>query len=152
MSKENTAGLGVNNRYGPLATPNAAAGNFKTEGAYNELVIEFSGANINDDDVSGFLPAGAKPVEWALEVKSVFALGGTTPVINFGTDGSETTNGLEISEAQAEAVGTYVSTTFAGTWQSRLAADTTVSVVLDGTSPTVTSAGEGRLVIRYIKT
>ena len=152
MSKENSAGLGVNNRYGPLLTPDGVAGVFKTAGAENELVIEFSGTNVNDDVISGFLPAGSKPIEVYVEVKSVFAVGGTTPTLEVGTDGSEATNGFSISEAQLEAVGTYVITSFNGTWAARLAADTTVSAALAGTSPTVTSAGEARIVIRYART
>lgn len=150
MSKENSAGLGVTNRYGTLPTPDAAAGVFKTEGLYNELVIEFSGDNVNNDDISGFIPAGARPVSWVMEVKSAFTLTGTSPVLNFGTDGSEATNGMELSEANLESVGTITSTTFAGTWGARLAADTTVSAALDGTSPTI-AGGEGRLIIRYVK-
>ena len=152
MAKENSAGLGVNNRYGPFLTPDAAAGVFKTAGAENELVIEFSGKNVNDDDISGFLPAGSTPVEVYVEVKTAFALGGTDPELDVGTDGSEGTNGFVIDDSQLEAVGTYTITSFNGTWAARLAADTTVSAVLDGTTPTITDAGEARIVIRYVKT
>lgn len=151
MSKENSAGLGVNNRYGPFLTPDGAAGNFKTSGVENELVIELSGKNINDDVISGFLPAGAKPIEVYVEVKTVFVVTGTTPTLEVGTDGSEATNGFSISEAQLEAVGTYVITSFNGTWATRLAAATTVSAALAGTTPVVTDAGEARITIRYAK-
>ena len=151
MSKENSAGLGVNNRYGPLLTPDGVAGVFKTAGAENELVIEFSGANVNDDVIDGFIPAGSTPVEVYVEVKSAFTLTGTTPALEVGTDGSEATNGFSISEAQLEAVGTYTITSFNGTWAARLAADTSVAAALSGTSPTITG-GEGRIVVRYVKT
>ena len=63
MSRENSAGLGVNNQYGPRVVPDGAAGVFKTAGVNNELVIEISGENINDDIVKGFIPAGARPVD-----------------------------------------------------------------------------------------
>lgn len=150
MSKENSAGLGVNNRYGTLSTPDAAAGVFKTEGAYNELVIEFSGDNVNNDDIAGFIPAGATPVNWVLEVKSAFTLTGTSPVLNVGTDGSESTNGLQMSEANLESVGTVESSSFNGTWDARLASATNVAAALGGTSPTI-SGGEARLIVRYVK-
>ncbi len=149
MSKENSAGLGVNNFYGPRPTPDGAAGVLKTEGAYNELTIEFSGKNINDDVIIGRLPAGAKPIEAIVDIETAFVLGGTTPIVEVGTDGSEVTNGVSISEAIMEAVGTDIITTFAGTWANRLAAETVVSVALSGTSPTVTDAGNGRVVVRY---
>jgi hypothetical protein len=152
MSKENSAGLGVNNRYGPLNTPDGAAGVFSTYGAENELVIEFSGKNINDGVISGFLPAGARPLRAILEVKTAFVMGGSTPTFNVGTSGSAGTNGVEFSEANMESTGTITTTTFGGTWGARLAADTTVVAILDGTTPTVTDAGEARLVIVYSKT
>lgn len=148
MSKENSAGLGVNNHYGTRQIPDGATGVFKTSGVENELVIELSGANINDDVISGLLPATARPIEAYVDVKEAFTLTGTGPVLNVGTDGSEATNGLSITEAQLEAVGTYVITTFAGTWAARLEADTTVSVALGGTAPTI-AGGKARIVVRY---
>ena len=151
MSKENSAGLGVNNRYGPFLIPDGVVGVIKTEGAVNELTLEFSGKNINDDVILGTLPAGAKPLEAYVEIEEVFALGGTTPIIEVGTDGSEVTNGVSIAEATAEATGTTVITTFAGTWANALTANTNVSVALSGTSPTVTDAGKARVVVRYVK-
>ena len=151
MSKENSAGLGVNNFYGPRPTPDGAAGVLRTDGAFNELTIEFSGKNINDDVISGRLPAGAYPIEVFTEVEEVFSLGGTGPALEIGTDGSEATNGIQIAQADLQAVGAYTDTSFNGTWAARLAAETVVSAALSGTSPTITDAGFARVVIRYIK-
>lgn len=151
MSKENSAGLGVNNRYGPLNLPDGATGVFSTYGVENEVVIEFSGKNINDGVISGTLPAGARPVRATLEVKTAFVLGGSTPTFNVGTVGSAGTNGVEFSEANMESTGTIITTTFGGTWGARLAANTAFEAILDGTTPTVTDAGEARLVISYVK-
>jgi hypothetical protein len=96
------------------------------------------------------LPVGAVLSNVVVQVKEAFAVGGTTPTINVGTQGSETTNGFPISEAQAEAVGTY-KPTLAGTWASPLAAAVTVGVALGGTSPTITSAGKMDIIFEYIK-
>lgn len=87
-----------------------------------------------------------------VEVQEAFVLGGTSPTIEVGTEGSEATNGVTITEAQAEAAGVYdVTSALAGTWSSgALAAATTVGVALGGTSPTVTTAGTVRVVVRYI--
>jgi hypothetical protein len=96
------------------------------------------------------LPVGAVITKAVAQVKEVFVLGGTTPTINIGTSGSEATNGVPISEAQAEAVGTY-NLTPAGTWANPIATAVTLGVALGGTSPTVTAAGRVDIIIEYIK-
>lgn len=98
------------------------------------------------------LPVGAVLGDVIVQVKQVFVLGGTTPTILIGTQGSEVTNGFVISEAQAEAVGTYnVTATKTGTWASPIATAATVGVALGGTTPTVTSAGVLDFYIKYTK-
>jgi hypothetical protein len=155
MSVESNTGLGTFSRYGVPATQEAvlSGGKVKAYGSVQEAVIYIQG----DAFVSGSfdtqltIPAGSVVREVVAEVTEAFALGGTTPTINVGTNGSEGTNfGIELSEAQAEAVGTYDDAP-AGTWAAPLAADTVVGVALDGTSPTVTSAGKAKVVIRYSK-
>lgn len=124
-----------------------AVGSFK-EVAFTLLGSEFT-AGVYTGNVNLTLPAGTTVVGNALvEVAEVFALGGTSPVINIGVTGSEGTNRLcQISEAQAEALGNY-SIASAGTLAANtpLAAAQTINVTLAGTSPTITSAG--RLVVR----
>lgn len=156
MSYENTAGLGVNNQYGPRGIQDGVVGGGKlpVNGSIDEIVLYITGADFGTGtsfDTKATLPAGAIVREVVAEVTEVFALGGTTPTINVGTNSSEGTNyGIELSEAQAEAVSTYDGTT-AGTWAATLAADTVIGVALDGTTPTVTSAGAAKVVIRYSK-
>lgn len=97
------------------------------------------------------IPAGSIIEDAYVVVDEAFALGGTSPTILVGTEGSEATNGLVISETQAEAAGTYdVTSTLTGTWAAGLAAETTLGLALGGTSPTVTTAGKLRVVIRYV--
>lgn len=145
----------VNNHYGQREV-GGAKGNVKTEGAMNEMVIDFDGLEASNGlfhlgpDLK--LPAGAVVEDVYLKVGSAFTLGGTTPTILIGTNGSEVTNGFVISEAQAEAAGTYdVTGTLTGTWASPLAAETTVGIALGGTSPTSASTGRGKVIIRYAK-
>lgn len=154
MGFENMVKRGVPNFFGPRTATEGLAGEFRTDGAVKELVLDFTGENINDDvyAVQTFtLPAGAKLLRAITEISEAFVLGGTTPTIDVGTDGSEGTNGFDIVEADAEAVGVYVDTTFAGTWANRLAADTLVSVALGGASPTVTAAGRAKVVLEYVQ-
>jgi hypothetical protein len=141
---------GVANYYGPR---HRYEGNGGVEGGRDDtrfLVLDISGSDYLTAQAT--LPAGATIVGNALvEVREAFALGGTTPVINVGVSGSEGTNRLaQISEAQAEALGTY-SIASAGTLavNTPLAAAATIKVALGGTTPTITAAGKLRLVIPY---
>lgn len=142
---------GVKNYYGPKGRHETLQGVLKTGGAVKEGVVRFTGENYSL--VSFKLPAGAAIVGKPLvEIEEAFALGGTSPTINIGTSGSHGTNYLcEISEAQAEAAGTYASAAPAGTLavDAPLAAETTVVVALDGTNPTITAAGKAKVVFQY---
>lgn len=157
MGFESNTGLGVVNHYGERGTQDGVASGGELaggEGAVKEAVIYIKGSDFTSGsfDTRFTIPAGSKFLEAQAEVTEAFALGGTTPTINVGTNGSEGTNyGIELSEANAEAAGTYYNSTGAGTWANPLAADTVIGVALDGTTPTVTSAGEAKVVIRYIK-
>lgn len=140
---------GVKNYYGPRNRYEAVVGSVKTEGASKELVFNFTGENYAK--VAHTLPAGAIIRASFVEVTEAFVLGGTTPTINIGVSGSHGTNYVaELSEAQAEAIGTYVSTP-AGSLA--VATPTTAAlaivVALDGTLPTITNAGQAKVVVRY---
>lgn len=145
----------VNNHYGPRST-GKTQGKAKTEGFKKQLTLDIDGTMVGNAAyplLAPSLPAGANILEVYAEVTEAFVLGGTTPAIEVGTETSEATNGVTISEAQAEAVGAYdLTSALAGTWASPLAAATTVGLAMSGTSPTVTSAGKMRLVIEYIVT
>lgn len=149
---------GVHNHYGPREV-SKSQGVMKTEGAMNELVIDLDGEMLN---AAGFallapvIPAGSRIEDVFVEVTEVFALSADSGnvTIEIGTETSEATNGVSITEAQAEALGTYDATSgLAGTWAGSvgLAADTTLGIALSGDVPVATNAGKARVVIRYIK-
>lgn len=141
---------GVKQFYGPRTRFEGSTGSMCTRDAERELVVFFDGANYTL--VTHTLPAGAVVTENAIvEVTEAFALGGTTPTINWGVSTTEATNRLaQLSEAQAEAVGTY-SVAPAGTLaiNTPLAAAVTLKVALGGTTPTITTAGKCKISIRY---
>jgi len=152
MSYESNTGIGVSNHYG-ARTIGGAIGTIKSEGAFSELSINITGEMLNSSfRPEVVLPAGSLPVEAFVDVSEAFILGGTSPAIVVGTSASEGTNGCEVDEATAEAVGTEdITASLTGTWAASLAADTVVGVALGGTSPTATAtAGRARLVVRYI--
>ena len=148
MAKETVNG--VTNYYGPRHRHEGVFGKLPGSGAEQELVLHVSGDTYLT--ATGTLPAGATVVGNAIvEVAEAFALGGTTPVINIGVSGTEGTNRVaQVSEAQAEAVGTY-SIASAGTLavNTPLAAAATIKVALGGTTPTITAAGRMKVIIPY---
>lgn len=142
---------GVKNAYGPRSRFEGVTGSMGTKDAERELVVFFDGANYTS--VTATLPAGSVVSENAIvEVTEAFNLGGTTPTINWGVSGTETTNRLaQLSEAQAEAVGTY-SVASAGTLakDTPLAAAVTLKIALGGTTPTIVAGvGKCKISIRY---
>lgn len=150
MAKETVNG--VTNYYGSRGRFEVDEGRLYTDGMVREQVVYFTGANYSR--VSFTLPAGAHIVAIPLvEIEEAFVLDGTTPTINIGVSGSHGTNYVcEISEAQAEAVGTYLSAAPAGTLAitaAPLTAAASMVVALDGTLPTATAAGKAKVVFRY---
>lgn len=149
---ENSAGLGVNNYYGPRDS-GKTAGKIKSEGSISELSYVVDAAMI-DGSVPQVakIPAKAKIIAVYAKVSEAFVLGGTNPTILIGTDTSEVTNGAVLDDSQAEVVGTYdITSTLTGTWAAELAAETTVGFSLGGTTPTKTTAGKVQFVVRYIE-
>jgi hypothetical protein len=154
MAKEDTAGLQVDSRYGPVLVPDGAGGQLQTAGGKRELTFEFSGATINDDsEQNPIIPAGSLVIAAYAEIEEAFTLGGTTPTIVAGTVGTEATNGVAIADAgEADTIGTYdITASITGTWGAGLAADTSVGLALGGTQPVVGADGKGRIVIEYVK-
>lgn len=132
------------------------AGVLTSDDAYTQVTFTLTGSQLVRDKATDdaflvpvVIPAGAVISDVIVRTKEVFVLGGTTPTILVGTQGSEATNGFVVSQAQAQAVGTVLPTKV-GTWASPLAAATTIGVALGGTSPTVTAAGKLDVLIRYV--
>lgn len=141
---------GTSQFYGPRSRYEGQGGTEATRDDVREFVIFVSGADYAT--ARGTLPAGATIVGNALvEVVEPFVLGGTTPTLNVGVSGTAATNRLaQLSEAQAEAAGTY-SVASAGTLAANtpLTAAVTIAVELGGGTPTITGAGKLKLVIPY---
>jgi hypothetical protein len=155
MSYENSAGIGVYASYGKRDT-GGSIGLEQVDNSTQRLSIAFTGASLN----SGFLPPvyvprGAKVLRYTLRVDEAFSLTGTSPVVNFGGT-APGTNGVVLTEAELEAIGTKVpASTGNGTWAISSATGTTasekVTKSLGGTSPVVSpTVGKGTLIIEYL--
>ena len=158
MTYEANTGLGVTNHYGPR-TSGKTVGVVGTMGREVELSIDIDEDTVTNGGpllVNYTIPAGAIITAAYLVITEVFALGGTTPAIEIGTDTTEATNGFTITKAQAEAIATTnLTTALSGTWDAEapLAAATVIGVVLSGTTPTITAdTGKGKVIIKYTLT
>jgi hypothetical protein len=142
----------VNNHFGQHVEENVQ-GHVRTAGTLKELTMDVDAAMMTAAAfplIAPSLPAGAIIQEAFADVSEVFILGGTTPTIDIGTEGSEGTNGVDMTEAQAEALGSYdLTSALQGTWAAPLAAATVVGLALGGTTPTNGATGQVRVVIRY---
>lgn len=149
----NADGLRVH--YGTRAAGDEANfGTYGDVGTQKELVFEIKGTDFTAGVYTGPTLAVKAGFTWRsgiAEVLEAFALGGTTPTLNVGISTTEATNrAAQLSEAQAEALGVY-NMAGAGTLAANtpLAADSTLSIALGGTTPTVTTAGRVRITVKF---
>jgi len=157
MSLESNTGLNVKANDGPRDT-GRAAGVVKTEGSKQQLTIELTGAQVDDElYVENFvIPQYSIILACYLEVTEAFVLDGNADnTLEVGTATSEATNGFSITSAECESLGsTSLTGALSGTWdaEAALAADTIVNVVVAGTTPSAdATVGKGRIVIEYMK-
>lgn len=155
MSYENSAGLGVNNQYGPRDTQDSAAlsgGNVEASGSVQEGVIYFTGDEISGTEIetSLVIPAGSRVLDATLQIEEAITMGNADNVIVVGTSGDSEVDGADF-DSTTGAAGTYNAAALNNDWAAVLAADTTVAVQVTGTSSNNTAGGKGKVVIRYIK-
>lgn len=156
MPFENSAGIQVSNFYGARET-GGAVGVERTQDSIHRLSINLTGAMLNGSFVPPVVvPKGARFVSAVLRVDEAFDITGTTPTVQIGAVGSVATNGIVLSEAELEAIGTKVpASTGAGTWSQSSATGTTaaakVGFALGGTTPAVNAAlGKATLILSFV--
>jgi hypothetical protein len=155
MTYENKTGTGVYASYGKRDT-GGSVGSERTIGSTRDYSIAITGASVN----SGFLPPivvpkGSKFVKALLRVDEAFNLTGTTPTVIFGGT-APATNGIILSEAELEAIGTKVpASTGTGTWAVASATGTTaaekIAKTIGGTTPVVdATVGKATLILTFV--
>lgn len=155
MAYENSAGINVFNQYGPRDT-GGSVGVEQSSDSIHQLSIAFTGQSL----ASNFLPRvvvpqGAQFKRAILRIDEAFVVTGTSPTLIFGGT-APGTNGIVLTEAELEAVGTKTpASTGTGTWAQSSATGTTaaeaVTKTLGGTSPVIAStSGKGTLILEYI--
>lgn len=156
MAYENNSGIGVFNQYGPRDT-GGTVGVETDKDSVHQMSVYFTGDSLKQGFLSPFVvPVGAKVLRYILHVDQAFALSGTTPTVRFGSAGSIAANGVVLSKAELEAIGTKTpASTGAGTWSTSSATGITaaaeVAQDLGGTDPVVDAAlGQATLLVEYV--
>ncbi len=157
MGFENKAGLGVNNHYGVRST-GGSVGVETSDNSVHQLRIDLTGQSIADA-VAGFVPPvlikkGTLFRKAILRVDEVFVVTGTTPNLEIGSAGSTATNGIALTEAKLEALGTSdVSAALVGTWATAsttgVAADAKVAMALEGDTAIAATSGKATLILEF---
>lgn len=155
MAYENSAGINVFNQYGVRET-GGAVGVETSDDSITRVRVDFTGASLN----SGFvppvsIPKGALFLSYHLRVDEVFVVTGTTPSVEVGAAGSIATDGIVITEAELENLGTKkLASIGAGTWALASTTGTTAAALLDfqleGDTVVAATSGKATLILEYI--
>jgi hypothetical protein len=155
MAFENSAGINVNNHYGVRST-GGSVGVETDKDSVHQLSIAFTGKSLNESFLPPvYIPKGALFLRYRLRVDEAFGLTGTTPTVIFGGT-VPGTNGVTITEAELETIGTKVPASDGqGTWDVASTTGTTASEritkTLGGTSPVVDpTIGKATLIAEYL--
>ena len=152
MGYENTAGLSVHNHYGPRTT-GGASGTEHSQNSRQTLTYDLTGEMLNSSFVPPvWFPKGAKVVRCTLVVDEVFVVSASGTVAIGGT--APGTNGVVLTEAQLEAVGTKdVSASAVGTWATASTTGTTAAqrVTKAITGTVGATSGKGKLLVEFVR-
>lgn len=151
MAYENTAGLNVNNQYGARNT-GGAAGSEHTQDSIWQFTMDLTGEMLNSSFTPPVvMPRGAKVLRAFLRVDEAFVVSTSGTVAIGGT--APGTNGIVLTEAQLENVGTKdVSSVGAGTWATASTTGTTAAekVTKAITGTVAATSGKGTLIVEYV--
>lgn len=151
MAYENTAGIGVNNHYGARVTGNAI-GVETSDNSVHLLTIQFTGASLNETFLPPvYVPKGALFKRYTLRVDEAFAVS-TSGTVQFGGT-APGTNGVTITEAELETIGTKVPASDGeGTWDIASTTGTTASQRLAKvvTGTVTATQGKATLICEYV--
>jgi hypothetical protein len=150
MAYENSAGLGVTNQYGARNT-GGATGLEHSQNSEFFVTVDLTGEMLNSGYVAPvYVPKGAKLVKALLRVDEVFVVSAAGTVAIGGT--APGTNGIVLTEAQLEALGTKdVSSVAIGTWATSSAVGTSASEKITRaiTGTVGATSGKATLVMEF---
>ncbi len=150
MARENSSGLGVNTRYGPISLPDGARGELgRGEGGITTIAADFSAALINSDSINAAITVlfpGTLVLRGWVDVEEAMSLSGAGAALSIGAQGGLGTNSADISgTSKGVGLGTLG---LKGTFSTGITATTTVVV---GMASGSINAGAGRLILEVLK-
>jgi hypothetical protein len=152
MAYETTSGIGSYNQYGARQT-GGAIGIEQTSNNEFRLSVNLTGEMLNSGYFPPFsIPKGTRGMRAILRVDEVFVVS-TSGTVAIGELAAPATNGIVLTEATLEALGTKdVTSMFAGTWDEAHATGTSaaskVAAAITGTVGA--TSGKGTLVIEFV--
>ena len=150
MAYENSAGLGVYNQYGARST-GGAYGKETGDGSTFRVVVDLTGEMLNSGFIPPFyIPKGSLLEKAMLNVDEAFVVSTSGTVAIGGT--APGTNGVVLTEAKLEAVGSsLVSSLAIGTWATASTTGTTASekVTKAITGTVGATSGKATLVLDF---
>lgn len=150
MSKENTAGLGVNTRYGPISIPDGARGELgRSEGGISTIGADFSADLINSDSINAAVTVlfpGTLVLRGWVDVETALSLSGNGAALSIGRQGALGTDSADLS-GSSKGVG-FATLGLKGTFSTGITATTTVVV---GMTSGQIKEGAGRIVLEVLK-
>lgn len=147
MARENSAGLGVNTRYGPISLPDGAQGSFTSRDGITTLVAEWSADLINSDSIGPkLIVSNILPLRAWVEIETALSLSAAGASLCFGKQGSL---GTDSADTSGSGVGVGFKTcSLNGIFATGLTATTTLVVGLKSGG---INGGAGRFVIECLK-
>jgi hypothetical protein len=148
MARENSSGLGVNTRYGPISIPDGARGSLHSDSGLIYLTADWSADLINSDSINAAITVvkNILPLRAWVEVEEALSLSGAGASLCFGVQGSLGTNSADIS-GTSTGVG-FKACSLNGTFSTGITATTTLVIGLKSGS---INGGAGRFVVECLK-
>lgn len=148
MARENSSGLGVSTRYGPISIPDGARGSYHSANGMEYLVADWSADLINSDSINQAVTivSNLMPVRAWVEIETALSLSAAGASLCFGKQGALGTDSADVS-GSAIGVGFKVCS-LNGIFSTGITATTTLVV---GMKSGQINGGSGRFVIECLK-
>lgn len=148
MAKENSAGLGVSTRYGPVAVPDGARGFFHSQDGMVHLVADWSKDLISSGSINQAITIvrNLLPTRAWVEIEEALSLSGAGSSLCIGVEGALGTDSADVS-GSGIGVGFKVCS-LNGKFSTGLTATSTLVV---GLKSGKIVGGKGRFVVECLK-
>lgn len=148
MAKENSSGLGVSTRYGPVSLPDGARGFFHSQDGFVHIVADWSADLINSGSINQAVTIvrNLLPTRAWVEIEEDLSLSGAGSSLCLGVEGALGTDSADVS-GSAIGVG-FKACSLNGKFSTGLTATTTLVI---GMKSGQINGGKGRFVIECLK-